>query len=156
PFPVSGLSSAYIETKNANGDVTGYYNFSDDGRINSTDGIIFLGREHLGLTGDLYLYFNDGTKIIYNLSDGNRATTANVQTLGPDSSSMKSVRSVPDDTKSIAFQNGDVIVRVHCLTAGTVQVTFPTGLSAYPIAVHAVDSSYLEQNPLDDGMSFNP
>ena len=131
PFPVSGIAAAYIETKDANGNENGFYNFADDGRLDTADGLLFLGREHLGLSGDLVVYYNDGSKQIFDLETGN-AQTATVQSGGPDSSSMKNVRSLPDDTKSVTFQNGDLIVRVHCLTAGTMQVAFPSGLGTYP------------------------
>lgn len=151
PWIVSGMRNAYIES-----DQTGYYNFRQhQGDYWLDRGVIFLAKELTSRRGELTLHMQDGSKVIYDLGTGDRKATATVEAVGfrP---TIKGIRSVPDNTTNIVYQDTDEIIRVATIGQSDVQVSFPSGLKRYPVKVYVIDTRYLVAFPDTEWREFNP
>jgi len=155
PFPIKGVSYAYIYTKDKNGNINGYYDFGSNGRLDAANGFLFLGDALTGLSGDLYVGFNDGSRVIYNLGTDQLVPLVS-ETMPGLSVSLDGIRTLPDNTMNVVYQAGDQVIRVAYTTNCVVSVTFPSGLAEYPTMVHGDDSQDLWANPGTDGNVWNP
>ncbi len=156
PFKVPGIRNAYIITEDEFGNDKDYYSFRWDNRLNLDEELLFIGSKHVSQKGKLYIEISDGSKIIYNLKDeGSRQEQVSPAVDGFQPS-IVGVRSLPVNTISITLQEGDELVRVAYTTGFRVNVTFPQGLSRYPISVHVIDANQFANNPFLDWAEFNP
>lgn len=75
PFQKKGLQNAYMVIRDENGNVVDYYYFSQDGRLDAANGILYLGSQHVNRLGELYtVSYDNGTNRteVYNLRNGRR------------------------------------------------------------------------------------
>lgn len=156
PLRIPGVQDAYIITQNADGYDTDYYNFHWDNRIDAERGYIILGRQLVNQRGKLYVRLNDGSKLVYDLRKEGDLIPAVAPEAGGLAPSIDGVRSVPENTSTIVFQDGDELVRAkYSLNIEQkVFVAFPPGLSRYPVAVYVVDANAFAANPFMDWSRF--
>lgn len=156
PLRIQGVQDAYIVTQNADGYDTDYYNFRWDNRIDTERGYIILGRQLVNQRGKLYVSLNDGSKLVYDLRKEGDLIPAVAPEAGGLTPSIDGVRTVPENTTTIVFQDGDELVRAKYSLPieQKVFVAFPPGLSRYPVAVYVVDADAFTANPFMDWAQF--
>lgn len=156
PFVVTGVSDAYIITKNESGYITGWYSFRQaQGNYWLDRGLIFLTKEQTSHAGEFHLVMKDGTQTVYDLASGDQKPTAAI-VAGGFKPMIKGVRTVSNDTTNIVFQSGDEIIRTRYTKVLNSQVSFPPGLDRYPIKVGIVYTRVLAEDPNTDWFEFDP
>lgn len=156
PFPIPGVFDAYIEELNENGDQVDFYDFDWDNRFDRGTGVLFIGREHLNHSGKLIMSCDDGSKVVFDLSnDGVRRETV---TSAPTSiqGSIEGTRNIQVNQSAVLWQEGDGLLRCPFTTNTLVQVFFQPGQTKYPVSVHVINLASFAQNPAAEWDNFNP
>lgn len=148
-----GLNNAYIVLRDKNGNVTGYYYFSDEGLAGN--GYVALAAKHVGQTGDLYLGFNDGSKAIYSLTDGKVRSVTTVAPAEGLETSAKGVLVYADNSSDILVRQIDYVIRAKYTVETTVTVRFETG-SKLPAAIKLVDADVFAADSNTPGVVYDP
>ncbi len=151
-FPTGkAIDYAYIRLEDGN-----YYEFSErDNSMWREHGFLFFSRKHTGQKGKMYVNFQDGTQVIYDLETGKQRPIVKLDGRGL-AGSIKGVRPLPMNTTNVVFQAGDQIIRVPFNRAAIVKVTFPSGIEDYPTEVRVIDVRAFAEDPESDWPMFNP
>lgn len=156
PFVIPGMRDVYMITRDSEGNQNGYFNFRDDqGDYWLRRGIIFLNENLTSRNGELNVTMTDGSRATYDLASGDRKPLVPVE-VGGFRPSIKNVRSVPENTPQIVYQEGDEIIRTAYTELMWTSIFFPSDLKRYPTKVCMIYTSILAENPNAKWIEFNP
>ena len=155
PLIIPGMSDANIVTEDAEGNQNGYLNLQNGNNYWFDRGVLLLTKEMTGRKGKLVITMKDNSRVIYNLLNGEKVPVVEVESFGF-KPIVKGVRSVPENTANIVFEDGDSLIRTSYSKDMWSEVTFPSGLERYPIKVSVIYTKVLAENPQAEWMEFNP